>query len=501
MNEELFTKLCYPDYWKKPYILWRDAESWDYYFFKKNPGAAKHESRDALAAELNILIQDLEPDTDERNKALLIKSKLKKNPVKRKNKQSEKENFLSSKNNKATITLFCLQKGDEPLSAFPIEIKSRATVDNLKEAIKEKLHVPTTKDLCLWKVEISDSNKDELLSIRLDDKDRLLPTRRLNKIFTEVPAEEHIHIMVSSEKFKNGHEPLNQLYEFDVLVSPKRTKSFRWIANIEQVTLRNLKESIFAIYKTSVLENNGAILNFMSDGGKYFPQNDMEFCNMLQLFVKKNHLKFTVNIETLRPFSDWTFAKMCRQYNIGEIDDPSLNAFPNFNCKCMDLDNQNSKLITEHLVTDLRLKTHVIPISRNEASRSLFVSSYLVAAANLFPGKFEVRPEKYVAGPNGHGLVDYGLVMTQTSKLVGITEVKNKDFLQGIAQNAVQCESSLSNDKQKVFGIITDAEKWYFLECTLNDSEDLDFKLSKPVIVMYEDRDMENMISTVLGHI
>ncbi|KAF0432865.1 crinkler family protein [Gigaspora margarita] len=109
---------------------------------------------------------------------------------------------------------------------------------------------------------------------------------------------------------------------------PKRTKSFRWITNIEQVTLRNLKESIIAIYKTPVLENNGAILNFMSGGGKYFPQTDMEFCNMLQLFVKKNHLEFTVNTETSSPFSDWTFAKMCRQYNIGEIDDPSLNAFP-----------------------------------------------------------------------------------------------------------------------------------------------------------------------------
>ncbi|KAF0432864.1 hypothetical protein F8M41_005141 [Gigaspora margarita] len=72
MNEDLFTKLCYP------YVLWRDVESWDYYFFKKNPGAAKNESRDTFAAEPNILIQDLEPDTDERNKALAIKSKLKK---------------------------------------------------------------------------------------------------------------------------------------------------------------------------------------------------------------------------------------------------------------------------------------------------------------------------------------------------------------------------------------------------------------------------------------
>ncbi|CAG8798546.1 15560_t:CDS:1, partial [Racocetra persica] len=41
-------------------------------------------------------------------------------------------------------------------------------------------------------------------------------------------------------------------------------------------------------------------------------------------------------------------------------------------------------------------------------------------------------------------------------------QAKDKDFLQGIAQNTVQCESTLSNEsnnKQKVFGIITDAEK------------------------------------------
>ncbi|CAG8643075.1 29885_t:CDS:2 [Gigaspora margarita] len=89
---------------------------------------------------------------------------------------NERDKALAMKNK--------LRKGDEPLSAFPIEIKSKATV-----------------------VEISDGNKDELLSIKLDDKDRLLPTRRLNKYFMEVPAEEHIHRIVSSTgKLRSGQE-------------------------------------------------------------------------------------------------------------------------------------------------------------------------------------------------------------------------------------------------------------------------------------------------------
>ena len=45
-----------------------------------------------------------------------------------------------------------------------------------------------------------------------------------------------------------------------------------------------------------------------------------------------------------------------------------------------------------------------------------------------------------------------GLILLQTSRIIDITEVKNMDFLQGIAQNAVQCESALlNNDKKQSF--------------------------------------------------
>jgi hypothetical protein len=53
----------------------------------------------------------------------------------------------------------------------------------------------------------------------------------------------------------------------------------------------------------------------------------------------------------------------------------------------------------------------------------------------------------------------------------------------------------------KVFGIVTDAEKWYFMECSLDDQDRLRFKLSEPVVVVYNDENMENMVKKVLGHI
>ena len=129
------------------------------------------------------------------------------------------------------------------------------------------------------------------------------------------------------------------------------------------------------------------------------------------------------------------------------------------------------------------VQTCALPIfSGNEASKSQYVCSYLVAGANLYEGKFELRPEKNITGPNGHGPVDFAIDLLQTAKTVGVTEVKDEDIFKGIAQNAVQLESALSNRKRKAsemeegdvftgktFGIITDAKEWYFMECSYNE--------------------------------
>src|SRR6266542_3761273 len=83
----------------------------------------------------------------------------------------------------------------------------------------------------------------------------------------------------------------------------------------------------------------------------------------------------------------------------------------------------------------------------------------------------------------------------------------------GPAQATMQMESSLTcrkrkaneindeYDMDKVWGIITDAEKWYFMECTLDEERKPSFRLLEPVIIEYNDENMQIKVEKVLGHI
>ena len=53
----------------------------------------------------------------------------------------------------------------------------------------------------------------------------------------------------------------------------------------------------------------------------------------------------------------------------------------------------------------------------------------------------------------------------------------------------------------KAFGIISDAEKFYFLECQLNGNGKPSFKLLNSLVVNYGSRCMEETVADVLGHI
>ncbi|GBB90811.1 hypothetical protein RclHR1_01790018 [Rhizophagus clarus] len=456
--------------------------------------------------------------------------------------EEEKENIEPKPPNYYYPHASCTRKSI--YKCFPINIGKDQLIGNLKEAIKAKKHktfhnVETDK-LKLWEVKIPDDRDDQLSNISLQDEDELLATRDVGDYWAKKPPKRNIHVIVKPpestgtsqeqeqeliDRVTELQKLLKSLYgmfvyierklhdsvvksiliypynvEFDVIVKPKRTNGFKWIVNIEQATLESLKETINTRYQNSDLENGEAVLNFFCDGGNYSPRSNLEFRNMLWLLISKNSLKFSVNIETTLSFSLWTFSKVCKLYGIG-IDDPSLSDFPLFICKCVEFNDEKSQVIIKHHMNDLRFRIKVMPISRNEASRSQYVCTYLVDVANLSEEKFEIHPEKNVTGPNGHGPVDFGVVSLRTRRLAGITEVKDKDFLQGVAQNAVQCESSLSCNNQKVFGNITDAEKWYFLECSLDSDQKPKFKLSKPVVVIYGEEDMEDRAKKVLGHI
>ena len=199
--------------------------------------------------------------------------------------------------------------------------------------------------------------------------------------------------------------------EFDVIVSPKRTNGFKWIVNIEEATLEGLKNSIREMnLGLPALENDGAVLNFTYEVKRYSPRNDQDFSKMLRQFVSKNNFRLVVSIETSsKVFSDWTFPIMCQLYGLGESDDPSLSVFPLFTCGCKDLKDELSQVSVKNLITELEARLESIPISGNEASKSQYVCSYLIAGVNLYKGKFELRPEKNITGPLGHEPVDFAI--------------------------------------------------------------------------------------------
>ncbi|RHZ78496.1 hypothetical protein Glove_162g15 [Diversispora epigaea] len=54
----------------------------------------------------------------------------------------------------------------------------------------------------------------------------------------------------------------------------------------------------------------------------------------------------------------------------------------------------------------------------------------------------------------------------------------------------------------KVWGIVTDLEKWYFMECLLDGEGKPSFKLSKHLMISYEDENIKKIqAEKIIGHI
>ncbi|CAG8519479.1 28407_t:CDS:2, partial [Gigaspora margarita] len=189
-------------------------------------------------------------------------------------------------------------------------------------------------------------------------------------------------------------------------------------------------------------------------------------------------------------YSQWTFKKICKLYKIEEEEDPLLSSFPLLKCEYEGLNDKKLQAAIKNLVKELNSHYRAISI-RNEASRSLYVSSYLVAVSDLTNNRLQICPEKTISCPNGHGPLDYALTISKSSKIIAAVEVKSRDYLQDIAQNTVQCESILANRRKTAFGIITDSENWYFLKVTLDNDRNPIFQLSEKLVVVYGDDDIE----------
>src|SRR4051794_40730119 len=151
-----------------------------------------------------------------------------------------------------------------------------------------------------------------------------------------------------------------------------------------------------------MLENDGAVLNFMNDENRYYPRNDVSFREMLQTIVLKAKLKFTVSIEMpSKPFSDWTFLKVCELYELSNNQSPSIDVYSHFLCGCVELEDEKSQITVRNLMTELKLRIKTTPLDMTyETTKFIYSYCYLASEVSFYEDNFKIILEKLIKSQN-----------------------------------------------------------------------------------------------------
>ena len=314
-------------------------------------------------------------------------------------------------------------------------------------------------------------------------------------------------------------------------MKPKKS-IFSWFVNIEEASITNLISEIQTTYPDIDI-NNSIVLTFVAGDERDVILNDYKLKQKLRVLARVHSYHITVNLETRmyihiplfsyysklmcyaaqRAFTDYTFPMVCNLFGLPE----NHQLFPKLIYNTIPLTGTSESNALKHLLAELQLRWDTTGIDMsNEATHSEYVYSFLVAAASLYKGSIVIRPQQQIRGNYGRGPVDFALE-ARAGSILGVTEVKKEDFKKGIAQNLVQLESAFSCKKRKysditnlesatgesttgkTYGIVTDAQMWYILECTTN-SGGLSFHMSKlSTQINYSEEGWEKKAEYVFG--
>ncbi|GJJ73299.1 hypothetical protein EMPS_05657 [Entomortierella parvispora] len=420
------------------------------------------------------------------------------------------------------ITLFCLVDEDATSQAFSIEVNQNKTVDHLKNLIKAKksprFDAFPADELTLWRVSISVADDvDDELSVLLNNitgknKRKLSPVWRLSKAFPDEPAEETIHIIVRhsarppddlTPEIALLRKQVSDMHDtsisIGVIVKPEKKVAFTWSTIVEDATLDELRRKLVVLYPQYAKDD---YIELFFYSGLLKPEtisSDEDLRRILKVAKTTFKKTITVALETpTKSFSLWTFKDVCAEYDLSQSADPKLSVIPPFeDIKAAPLDFELAMKMLTQLLEEIESKLGVLSLlGANEATKSLITSAFMVKATYLFKEDLLLSAEENLSGRRGKGPVDFSVHSRKNDTYaLGVTEVKKEDFKQGVAQNIVQLESALTSKKRKrdlsdiegeevpqktrSYGIVTDAEKWLFLECTLHEDESVTYRMSE----------------------
>jgi len=297
---------------------------------------------------------------------------------------------------------------------------------------------------------------------------------------------------------------------FAITVKPDKKVACTWTTTIDTATVDEMKKVLFEEFPQYSHDDFAEVFVYTGFSKPDHVHDDQHLRNILRLCKLNFRCRMTISLESpSKGFSAWSFNDVCIEYNLSNVVNPAISVLPSFT------DVQpapwNPDLHTEAL-DNLETEVHTRVCSMdlpgsNEPTRSFVVSSFLLATTTLFKEDLFLASQRDLSGRRGHGPVDFSVHSRKNQDFtLGVTEVKKEDIRQGVAQNIVQLEATLTSKKRKreifdtegeegpackmrSYGIITDSKEWYFLECTLDENEAVSYRMKR--VPAYVDFDVQ----------
>ena len=74
-----------------------------------------------------------------------------------------------------------------------------------------------------------------------------------------------------------------------------------------------------------------------------------------------------------------------------------IDVFPPFSCSSADMDNNDSKAVIKHLMTEIKLCQDVTLLNKaNEATEIIYSYCYLASGVSFYKDNFKLMPEKLI---------------------------------------------------------------------------------------------------------
>ena len=313
-------------------------------------------------------------------------------------------------------------------------------------------------------------------------------------------------------------------FKFRFIVMPYNIP-FTWYITPQEASIPHLIDGIRTQYQQpGFILINATMMILVVGDKRHVVETDQELEDKLQAFANVNSYDITVNLESRmyislqflvskltsyvaqQAFTDYTFPMACSLFGLPG-DPTELPPFP-FGRYSLARDKTGTFFDTaasnafKHLIADLQIRYD--PLSFD---MSALIPSFLIAVSSLFED-ITVRPQYPVYGQYGQGPVDFVLKTGTPGEILScVTVVRHGFSYDGIAQNIVQLESSLSrrasgdtrigDGEVKVFGLVTDAKEWWALECT--KTENLSVRISKITVINYDSEGWQEMVEEVFG--